>query len=167
MEKYGITKVCSIVCGGKERYDSVWRGLLALPDRGKGYVFIHDGARPFVDENILRRGYENVEEYGACVAGMPSKDTVKLSDDKAFALETPDRSRVWIVQTPQVFEKSLITEAYERLMKAGSEERIHVTDDAMVVEQMMKVPVKLFEGSYTNIKLTTPEDMKIAEVIAG
>lgn len=167
VEKYGITKVCSIVCGGKERYDSVWRGLLALPDRGKGYVFIHDGARPFVDENILRRGYENVEEYGACVAGMPSKDTVKLSDDKAFALETPDRSRVWIVQTPQVFEKSLITEAYERLMKAGSEERIHVTDDAMVVEQMMKVPVKLFEGSYTNIKLTTPEDMKIAEVIAG
>lgn len=167
VEKYGFTKVCSIVCGGQERYDSVWRGLQALPDGGEGYVFIHDGARPFVDEEILRRGYENVEKFGACVAGMPSKDTVKLADSEAFALQTPRRSHVWIVQTPQVFEKALITEAYGRLMKLRSEEDIHVTDDAMVVEQMMKVPVKLFEGSYTNIKLTTPEDMRIAEVIAG
>lgn len=165
VEKYRITKVCKIVCGGKERYDSVWQGLKAAEAmKTEGYIFIHDGARPFVSEDILKRGYETVLEHRACVAGMPSKDTIKLVDDEAFARETPERKYVWQVQTPQIFEKNLIIRAYFRLMR---EEYINVTDDAMVVEQMMKVPVKLFEGSYENIKVTTPEDMEIAKGFLG
>ena len=101
-----------------------------------------------------------MEQFAACVAGIPSKDTVKLVDENAFAVNTPERKYVWTVQTPQIFEKNLITEAYSRLMQ---EEHIQVTDDAMAVELMMKMPVKLFEGSYENIKITTPEDLKIAE----
>lgn len=166
VEKYHFTKVTAIVAGGAERYDSVWQGLKAIHG-GKvenadedGYVFIHDGARMFVDEAILKRGYETVLRYRACVAGMPSKDTVKIVDDEGFAVQTPRRKYVWTVQTPQIFETSLITEAYKRLMR---EQCIDVTDDAMVVEQMMKLPVRLFEASYENIKITTPEDLKIAE----
>ena len=147
--------------GGGGGYDSVWQGLKALrEDPETAYVFIHDGARPFVDEAILTRGYKTVEQFAACVAGMPSKDTVKLVDEDAFAVNTPERKYVWTVQTPQIFEKNLITEAYSRLMQ---EEHTQVTDDAMAVELMMKTPVKLFEGSYENIKITTPEDLKVAE----
>lgn len=167
VRKYYFTKVKAIVPGGNERYDSVWNGLKVLAsgalgeEAKKGYVFIHDGARMFVDEEILRRGYATVEKYRACVAGMPSKDTVKLTDEQGFAKETPDRKYVWSVQTPQVFEAELITEAYRKLME---QEEIHVTDDAMVVEQMTDIPVRLFEGSYRNIKITTPEDLEIARV---
>lgn len=164
VDRYQITKVRAIVPGGRERYHSVWQGIQALPEDEEGYLFIHDGARPFVDEAILRRGYEAAEKHKACVAGMPSKDTVKLADKENFAAETPDRKYVWIVQTPQIFEKSLVREAYFRLMQ---KENIDVTDDAMVVEQMLHMPVKLFEGSYQNIKITTPEDMRIAEVLVG
>ena len=156
---YGFTKVTSIVEGGKDRYDSVWAGLNTIPEGG--YTFIHDGARLFVNEEILQRGYETVKEFKACVAGMPCKDTIKLVDGDAFAKETPDRKYVWAVQTPQIFETSLIKEAYGRLMAAGN---INVTDDAMVVEQTMGLPVKLFEGSYKNIKITTPEDLEIAKI---
>ena len=166
VEKYHFTKVTAIVAGGAERYDSVWQGLKAIRDGkvedtdGDGYVFIHDGARMFVDEATLKRGYETVLKHRACVAGMPSKDTVKVVDEEGFAVQTPQRKYVWTVQTPQIFETSLITEAYSRLMR---EQCIDVTDDAMVVEQMMELPVRLFEASYENIKITTPEDLEIAE----
>lgn len=158
VKKYQFTKVSNIVAGGAERYDSVWQGIQAVTD--SDYIFIHDGARMFVDEMILQRGYETVIKYGACVAGMPSKDTVKLVDDNAFSVQTPPRKYVWTVQTPQIFESSLIKEAYSKLMR---EQSINVTDDAMVVEQMLKKSVKLFEASYENIKITTPEDLEIAE----
>lgn len=163
VEKFRFTKVTVIVPGGAERYDSVWQGLKAVRNAKAqdmdGYIFIHDGARMFVDESILKRGYETVLEYRACVAGMPSKDTVKLVDENDFAVKTPERKYVWIVQTPQIFEEALIVEAYSRL---AEQECIHVTDDAMVVEEMMGTAVKLYEGSYENIKITTPEDLKIA-----
>ena len=162
-ENYQLTKVRSIIPGGKERYDSVWaglRGLHALKEQPE-YVFIHDGARMFVDEQILTRGYENVEKFGACVAGMPSKDTVKLVDEDQFAVNTPPRKLIWAVQTPQIFKADLIENAYAKLMEEVPD---NITDDAMVVEQMMKVPVKLYEGSYENIKITTPEDLEIAKV---
>lgn len=162
VKKYGISKVDAVIEGGAERYDSVWQGLQVLrKDPETAYVFIHDGARPFLDEAVLIRGYETVERFRACVAGMPSKDTVKLVDEETFAVNTPQRKFVWTVQTPQIFEKELITEAYSRLMR---QEHIQVTDDAMAVELMMKVPVKLFPGSYENIKITTPEDLKVAGV---
>ena len=167
VRKYHFTKVKTVVEGGHERYASVWQGLKAreydkyYENIQDGYVFIHDGARPFVDEEMLERAYDTVRKYKACVAGVPSKDTIKLINEEQFAVTTPEREYVWAVQTPQVFEKTLIFEAYARLME---EECVHVTDDAMVVEQMMHLPVKLFEGSYENIKITTPEDLDIARI---
>ena len=158
VQRYGISKVSKIIPGGAERYHSVWNGLKGAEN---GYVYIHDGARPFVDEAMIQRAYECVSEYHACVAGMPSKDTVKLSDADNVVAETPDRSRVWIVQTPQVFESELIKKAYSMLME---QEKTGVTDDAMVAEQMLGTPIRLFYGSYENIKITTPEDLEIAEV---
>lgn len=160
VDYYGFTKVRTIVEGGKERYDSVWEGLKTITEED-GYAFIHDGARLFVNEDILRRGYETVEQYKACVAGMPSKDTIKLVDNDTFASATPERKYVWVVQTPQIFATSLIKEAYAKIMQGDC---AGITDDAMVVEQTMNVPVKLFEGSYENIKITTPEDLDIAKV---
>lgn len=161
VEKYQIQKVKKIVSGGAERYHSVWNGLKELQE--SGYVFIHDGARPFVDEEMIKRAYENVLQYKACVVGMPVKDTIKIADSSGFAQETPDRNRVWSVQTPQVFEASIIKNAYEILLK---QEDNSVTDDAMVVEKILGKKVKLVQGSYENIKLTTPEDLDIARVFA-
>ena len=158
IDKYGLFKVKKIVSGGAERYDSVWNGL--QKETKEGYVYIHDGARPFVDEEIIERAYECVSEHHACVAGMPAKDTVKIADENGFVADTPDRSKVWIIQTPQVFETALVKEAYRLLMEKGHSA---VTDDAMVVEQMLHFPVRLFYGSYENIKITTPEDLEIAE----
>lgn len=159
VDAYGFQKVSSIVAGGKERYDSVYQGLLAAGDCD--FVFIHDGARPFPDTGILERTLADVREYRACTAAMPVKDTIKLSDPQQFAAETLERSRLWMIQTPQVFSGTLIKEAYECMYRSG--ETKGITDDAMVVERFMKHPVKLTEGSYRNIKITTPEDLLIAE----
>lgn len=158
VDRYGFTKVAAVVPGGKERYDSVYAGLLAC--EGTDYVFIHDGARPFLTEDILERGLAAVKETGACVVGMPSKDTVKLVDEDRNVKETPDRNTVWTIQTPQIFRYDLIRSAHESIRK-GDMSRI--TDDAMVVEQETGVRVRLCEGSYRNIKITTPEDLAVAE----
>ena len=159
VERYNFTKVTKVIAGGKERYDSVYQGLLACEDCD--YVFIHDGARPFVTEAMLERGVFGVQETGACAIGMPSKDTIKISDKEGFVQSTPDRSRVWSVQTPQIFAYSLIRSAHESLRR---KDMTGVTDDAMVVEQESGVRIRLVEGSYQNIKITTPEDLEIAKV---
>lgn len=159
IEYYGFTKVTAVIAGGKERYDSVYKGLLACKDCE--YVFIHDGARPFITEEILERGMFGVRETGACVVGMPSKDTVKVSDETDFVRETPDRKRVWTIQTPQIFAYDLIKKAHESIRQ---KDMTSITDDAMVVEQETGVKVRLVEGSYQNIKITTPEDLDVAEV---
>ena len=170
--KYGLKKVDSVVAGGEERFDSVYHALRVIADRklttpnDDGYVFIHDGARPFLTEEILKRCYEEVKVSGACVAGMPVKDTVKIADREGYASQTPDRTLVWQIQTPQVFSVPLIIEAYEKLMqeKDGlSGEKIKITDDAMVVETFTDTPVKLVQGAYENIKITTPDDLMTAE----
>ena len=158
VERYNFTKVTKVIAGGKERYESVYQGLLACEDCD--YVFIHDGARPFVTEAMLERGVFGVQETGACAIGMPSKDTIKISNKEGFVQSTPDRSRVWSVQTPQIFAYSLIRLAHESLRR---KDMTGVTDDAMVVEQESGVRIRLVEGSYQNIKITTPEDLDIAE----
>ena len=171
LEKYGFTKVTAVVEGGTERCWSVENAMALLRSRfpdeeeGHGYVFIHDSARPFLTEEIIRRTYEAVRKYHACVAAMPSKDTVKLATPEGFADSTPDRSLVWNIQTPQVFDRALITDVYRRLRETyyGRSDVVPVTDDASVVEQFSTVKVKLVEGSYRNIKITTPEDIKVAE----
>lgn len=163
IEKYGFTKVKSIAEGGKERYDSVYAGLEAC-SADTDYVFIHDGARPFVTEDIIKRTKEVAVTYQACIAGMPSKDTVKIIDENNMVSATPERSRVWSVQTPQVFLYSLIKEAHDTARSVSMQ---GITDDAMVVEQYKNTPVHIVEGAYENIKITTPEDILVAEKILG
>ena len=173
VDRYDFHKVKRITAGGKERYDSVYQALRVIAEGGlavpntDGYVFIHDGARPFLTEEILRRCYDEVCVCGACVAGMPVKDTIKVADAHGYAVQTPDRNMLWQVQTPQAFRVELITEAYEKLMARQNTTDIcrlpQITDDAMVVETFMDAPVKLVKGSYENIKITTPEDMAAAE----
>lgn len=166
VEKYGFCKVRSVTAGGAERYHSVWKGLCAMEDKENRIVFIHDGARPFVDEPMLERVYADVCKYEACVVGMPVKDTIKIADTDGFIKETPKRSLVWQIQTPQVFSASLICYAYEELGRREKElldRGIQITDDAMVVEEICGRKVRLTEGSYENMKLTTPEDLEIAE----
>lgn len=164
VERYGFTKVVNIVTGGEERYHSVAKGLEAID--GKGYVFIHDGARPFITEEILERAYDTVREYKACVVGMPVTDTIKIVNEDGFAIRTPNRASLWRIQTPQVFELDLAKQAFGQLLakeRETKEQGIIITDDAMVVETFMKRSVKLVKGSYGNIKITTPEDLRIAE----
>lgn len=161
VEKFNFQKVKKIVAGGTERFLSVYNGLKACTC---DFVYIHDGARPFVDQAILERTRQDVNRYGACVAGMPVKDTIKISDGDGYADVTPPRSRVWMVQTPQVFAYSCIKDAYDKLIAAG---RMDVTDDAMVLECMTGQKTRLTLGSYENIKITTPEDLEIAEVFAA
>ena len=158
VQKYGFTKVSAVIPGGKERYDSVYAGLCECRDCE--YVLIHDGARPFVTEEILKRGLQKVKETGACVLCMPSIDTVKLSDEEGDVKETPNRKCVWTIQTPQIFSYSLIREAHDSIRQKDMSK---ITDDAMVVEQETGAKVALAEGSYQNIKITTPEDLDIAE----
>lgn len=159
-DKYQFSKIKYITEGGRERYHSVAAGIKCLTDCD--YVFIHDGARPMITDEILRRAYEGVRESDACVVGMPVKDTIKIADQKGYVIQTPDRSRTWMIQTPQVFSYPLIRKAYDKLLKEEErlkEQKVNITDDAMVVEVLMKHPVKLIEGSYENIKITTPDDL--------
>lgn len=159
VDKYGISKVKAIVEGGKERYHSVFEGLKQTSDAD--YVLIHDGARPFVNQDIIRRCMQEVQKYQACVVGMPVKDTIKIADEEGYAKQTPDRKNVWMIQTPQTFLYALIYEAYEEMLKT---EDTAITDDAMVLERIKGKKSKLIEGSYRNIKITTPEDLLIANV---
>ena len=165
VEKYGLSKVRRIVAGGKERYDSVSKGLEAIAELGNcDYVMIHDGARPMLDKEMIERLMRAVEEKEACVPGMPVKDTIKIADDAGFAAKTPDRKKVWLIQTPQTFSYSLICQAYKKLymdMQAGKAVP-PITDDAMVAEYAFDRNSYLVEGSYQNIKITTPEDLDVA-----
>ena len=159
VERYGFTKVSAIVPGGSERYLSGHAGLKALD--GVDYVLIHDGARPCVDQDILNRTMECVAKEGACVVGMPVKDTIKIVDERQLAQKTPDRRRLWQVQTPQAFSYDLICRAYDAVVASGEQA---VTDDAQVLELAFGKTCRLIEGSYRNIKVTTPEDLDIAKI---
>lgn len=159
-DKYQFSKIKYITEGGRERYHSVAAGIKCLTDCD--YVFIHDGARPMITDEILHRAYKGVRESDACVVGMPVKDTIKIADQEGYVIQTPDRSHTWMIQTPQVFSYPLIRKAYDKLLEEEErlkEQKVNITDDAMVVEVLMKHPVKLIEGSYENIKITTPDDL--------
>lgn len=167
VEKYGFDKVRAVVEGGLARYHSVRLGLLAAAD-DTDYAFIHDAARPFIDRDIIMRALRAVKDYGACVVGMPAKDTTKIADQNGFVESTPNRDRVWTVQTPQVFSYNMILELYKRLDREEGDlmaKGVNITDDAMVVEYYSDQKIKLVEGSYNNIKITTPEDIPAAEAI--
>ena len=162
VDKYHLDKVYKVIPGGAERYNSVYEGLKAISE--VDYVLIHDGARPMLNQEILRRSMDAVAEYGACVVGMPVKDTIKVSDENAFCKETPPRSSLWMIQTPQTFSYELVKGAYERVLEAieNGEEVPQITDDVMMVEYATDTKVKLVQGDYRNIKITTPEDLSVA-----
>ncbi|MFC2021929.1 2-C-methyl-D-erythritol 4-phosphate cytidylyltransferase [Chloroflexota bacterium] len=147
------SKVTDVCLGGRLRQDSVVAGLGRLSHCD--WVVIHDGARPLVTEDLIERGLEAATETGAAVAAVPVTDTIKVAGDDLFVQETPPRRNLWAVQTPQVFRFDIITEAYSQV-------RGEVTDDATLVEQL-GYRVKLYVGSYDNIKVTTPDDLALAE----
>lgn len=168
VDAFGLKKVSLIVPGGKERYHSVYGGLCALAEEGfcgdRDIVLIHDGARPLVTNEVILRSMEGAAVYGACVAAMPVKDTIKVADEKEFAESTLKRSMLWQIQTPQAFSFPLIYDAYKKLF-SREEYQKDITDDAMVVESMTDGKVKLIRGDYSNMKVTTPEDMAVAEAL--
>jgi len=150
-EKWG--KVAEVCAGGKRRQDSVAAGLALASDCE--WIIIHDGARPLLTEELIKRGLEAARETGAAVAGVPVTDTIKLAGDDGIVVETPPRKNLWAVQTPQVFRFDIIKEAYRQAVG-------EVTDDASLVEQTGR-KVKIFPGSPDNIKITTPRDLSLAE----
>ena len=160
VEKYGYKKVKKIVAGGKERYHSVEKGLQEAKD--SDYVYIHDAARPYVTQEMLERLAYAVRCYDAVAAAVPTKDTIKEADEDAMSVKTLDRSRLWNIQTPQVFSYPLISSAFEELKRDSA---AGITDDTMVVEKYTGHRVKMVEGSYSNYKITTPEDMIIMEAL--
>ncbi|MBQ8148482.1 MAG: 2-C-methyl-D-erythritol 4-phosphate cytidylyltransferase [Lachnospiraceae bacterium] len=157
VDAYGFDKVTNVVAGGKERYDSVEQGLHCIED---GIVLIHDGARPFVTRDMILRSIEATRESGACTVGMPVKDTIKVVNEEGYGIQTPDRKTLWQIQTPQTFRVPVIKEAY---VKMRSAEAVTITDDTMLVEYFSSIRAKVIEGDYCNIKITTPEDMVLAE----
>ncbi len=161
VKKYNMEKVEAIVVGGSERYDSVFAGLMAV-DISADYVFIQDGARPMLTCDIIDRGYETVLKHDAAVAAVMASDTVKVTDDDNVVTDTLDRSHIWLIQTPQIFSYELILKAYFALT---DDDKKGITDDAMVVERKTDTKIHLFEGSYDNIKITNPGDIKRAEEI--
>ena len=180
VDKYNFTKVTDIVAGGAERYNSVYNGLQAVKkinkkikgvhesditndniDKPQKYVMIHDGARACITDEVIQNCYTDVKNYNACVAAVPVKDTIKVADGNGFAINTPDRSTLWQVQTPQAFEFKLVYEAYNKMIK--DDNRGNITDDAMVVEKYSDTKVKMSLSQYSNIKITTPDDIVVAK----
>ncbi len=162
VDKFNFKKVKKILEGGLERYHSVFNGLNAIDYAD--YVLIHDGARPFISLEVINRTIEEVDTYKACVVGVPSKDTAKIVNEEGIVTETPNRDKVWSVQTPQAFSYEIIKKAYE-LLFISNQKNLKITDDAMVVEYTLNSPVKLVMGEYTNIKITTPDDLIIGQSI--
>ena len=158
IEQYKFQKISQIVPGGKRRQESVKNGIDALP-KDTDVVAIHDGVRPFVTKAMIEDTIHSAERVGAVVLAMPVKDTIKVSNPDGTVLKTLDRESLWQIQTPQTFRVSVIKEAYYR----AAEDGFVGTDDASLVERL-GVKVHILPGSYTNIKITTPEDLFLANL---
>ncbi|MCK4648947.1 2-C-methyl-D-erythritol 4-phosphate cytidylyltransferase [bacterium] len=160
VEKYVFKKVKEVVVGGKERQDSVYNGLKRVA-KDCDIVLIQDGARPFLTEDLITRSIEEAEKHKVAVVAVSCIDTIKFArKENNMALETLDREYLWMAQTPQTFRYEIILKAYEK----AEEENFQGTDDASLVERMNQ-PVKIIRGSYDNIKITTPQDLILAEAI--
>ena len=158
VEKYKYRKISQIVPGGKRRQDSVKNGMDALA-KAVDIVMIHDGVRPFVTRAMIEDSIHSAERFGAVVVAMPVKDTIKMSNPDGTVLKTLDRESLWQAQTPQTFQAKVIREAYTK----AAEDDFVGTDDASLVERL-GVKVHILPGSYTNIKITTPEDLILAHL---
>lgn len=157
LNKYDL-KVDKIVIGGAERQDSVYNGLKSLENTETDIVLIHDGARPFISDRIIDEGIKYAIMYGACAPGVMPKDTIKIKEKNNFSIDTPNREKLVAIQTPQVFKFKEVLECHERVKM----DKVVVTDDTMVVERYGN-KVYLYDGEYTNIKVTTPEDLILGE----
>lgn len=153
-----FSKNIRVIPGGKERQDSVRNGLNSIYNCDM--VMVHDGVRPFVTEEIINRSIEETSKYGATTVAVPAKDTIKSVDEDGIVVKTLERKKLWQIQTPQTFKYEIIKEAFDRAYTDG----FYGTDDAALVERL-GYKVKIVEGSYQNIKITTPEDLIIAEAI--
>ncbi len=160
VEAYGFDRVLSVVEGGAQRQDSVYHGLKALPIDAE-MVVIHDGVRPFVSPNVIEETIAAAVEYGAAITGVRVKDTIKMVDDSHRVMQTVNRNGLWAVQTPQVFKAKLLRDCYDKAMNKG----FYGTDDASIVEWAGGFEVRIVEGEYENIKITTPFDMVMAEAM--
>lgn len=163
VEKYGLKKVKHIVAGGKERYDSVYCGLKVVENCD--YILVHDGARACVSKKVIEDGIRNVKEYGSAVAAVPVKDTIKQADGEGYVENTPDRSTLWQIQTPQAFGFAMLREAYDKMYAVDA--TAGITDDSMVMERFGNCRVRLYMSDYNNVKITTPEDILIVERLLG
>ena len=161
LSSYGL-KAFAIVPGGEDRQASALCGLKALPT-GADIALIHDGARPFVTEEIIRRVIDSVKQYGSGVAAVPCRDTIKRADGEGCVLETLDRSTLWQMQTPQCFVYDEILQAFRKLIASG--DQTGITDDGMVMEKFGSRKIRLVRGSYENIKITTQDDLVYGEAI--
>jgi 2-C-methyl-D-erythritol 4-phosphate cytidylyltransferase len=159
VEKFDFTKIRKMVIGGEERQDSVYAGLKSLSPVNTQIVVIHDGVRPFVSVDKIKEAVKLCEKEKAVILAVPAKDTVKRVEDN-LVITTLDREKLWLVQTPQVFEYKLIMEAYEK----GFVDGFVATDDAMFVERLGQ-KVRVLEGDFVNFKITTEEDLTLAQEI--
>lgn len=159
VEKYGYKKVLKIVIGGDRRQDSVYNGIKEL-DEDTDIVLVHDGVRPFVSQNTLSEAIKLAIFADGVVTAVPVKDTIKYVGDDGIIRATPDRSSLWHAQTPQVFKRRILEEAYVRAYN----DKYTGTDDSALVERL-GYKVKIVEGTVDNIKITTKEDLLFAEVI--
>lgn len=160
IDRYGFKKVTRIVAGGNERQFSVYNGLSAIDDAD--VVVVHDGARPLITVSMMADVISAACEYGSSSVGVPLKDTVKVVDENNIVKYTPDRKDMWIIQTPQAFQFKILKTAHERAMEDG----FVATDDCALVERIGGT-VKIVDGSYSNIKVTTPEDLVVLEALIG
>lgn len=161
LAKYGVTKILETVDGGKERQDSVLNGLRSLPGETTR-VLIHDGARPLVTPELISRLIEALPNWQGVVAAVPLKDTIKRVDSEQGIIETIERTDLWAAQTPQVFLPKTLMEAHQRARMDG----FYGTDDSVLLERL-GYKVKVVMGSYENVKITTPDDLPVAEAILG
>lgn len=165
IDKYGYDKVSLMCVGGAERYLSVYNGLLSFGELADDeVVIVHDGARPFVSEQMITDVIAAAEAHGAATTAMPVKDTIKIIDEDGFGVETPERKFVYQIQTPQAFSYAIMRGAYANMFQESDGINYKITDDTMLVEQYKGVRSKMVPGSYKNIKITTPEDLKIASI---
>ena len=161
VQQYAVPKIHALVAGGATRQESVLRALQQLPE-GCDIVVIHDGARPLVKPGLIQESIAGARAWGGAVAAVPVKDTIKEADEQGFIRRTPLRSSLWNAQTPQTFQAAPLREAYQKALAAGD---FSLTDDSQVVEKYGELSVRLIPGEYENLKITTPEDLLLADRI--
>ena len=160
VDKLQLNKPVQLASGGKERQESVYNGLLVLRDDQPDVVLVHDAARPLTKEEEIRRVMNKASSAGAATLAVPVKDTIKKANPDGTVQETLNREELWAIQTPQAFHYKLLLKAHQQAIETGC----LATDDASLIEQLGQ-PVQLVEGSYENLKITTPEDIIVAEAL--